>query len=289
MAEEKVRMLILGITGMLGNTLFRYCNLLDNYRVLGTLRNKLAYKKFSISHRDSIYYLDNPNDEDLLTKLIESHKPDVVINCIGIIKQILSETDPVNTININSLLPHKIYKICDKKNIRFIHISTDCVFSGNKGNYKEIDIADSTDLYGRSKLLGEQQNNKALTIRTSIIGHELFTSHSLLEWFLKQENEIYGYDNAIFSGFPTIEISKILDEFIIPNKNLSGVYHIASNPISKFELLKLISEIYKKKINIIKNNSIKIDRSLNANKFMQETGFYPKEWLDYIKSMHQFG
>ena len=231
MAEEKVRILILGITGMLGNTLFRYFNLIDTGKVLGTLRNKLAYKNFSTSHRDSIYYLNMTPKKYALTKLIESYKPDVVINCIGIIKQILSESDPVNTININSLLPHKIYKICYKKNIRLIHISTDCVFSGNKGNYKEIAVADSSDLYGRSKLLGEQQNNKALTIRTSIIGHELFTSHSLLEWFLKQENEIYGYDNAIFSGFPTIEISKILNEFIIPNKNLTGIYHIASNPI----------------------------------------------------------
>ncbi len=289
MTKRKTKILIMGVTGMLGHNLFRYFNLLEDFEVLGTLRNSAAYDNFPEEQSKNLFYIENVNQELLLNKLVDNYMPDVLINCIGLVKQILDVNDPINTIQINSLLPHRLYQICNQRDIRLIHISTDCVFSGTKGDYKEIDVPDALDLYGRSKMLGEQNNHNSLTIRTSIIGHELSNSHSLLEWFLNQKNEVYGYKNAIFSGFPTIEISKIIEKIIIPNKNLSGIYHISSQPISKYKLLKLIAEIYEKKIKIIPDTSVNINRSLNSDKFSTETGFYPEDWINLIKNMHNFG
>jgi dTDP-4-dehydrorhamnose reductase len=171
---------------------------------------------------------------------------------------------------------------------KVIHISTDCVFSGANGFYSENDVPDALDLYGISKLHGEIDYLNTLTIRTSIIGHELSSNLSLVDWFLAQEGAVKGYKNAIFSGLPNIEIARVILDYVIPKSNLSGLIHLSANPISKYDLLMLISEQYRKSITIIPDFELVIDRSLNSDKFRNITGYIPPNWPDLIRSMHDF-
>jgi dTDP-4-dehydrorhamnose reductase len=154
--------------------------------------------------------------------------------------------------------------------------------------YKETDIPDAVDNYGISKYLGEPYGKKSLCVRTSIIGHELQTKHSLLNWFLDQKKSVKGYKNAIFSGLTTLEIAKVLDKFIIPNKNLEGLYHLSGKTISKYDLLNLIKKVYKLNIKININRNVKINRSLNSNSLQQSTGYKPNSWNKIIKEMFEF-
>ena len=163
-------------------------------------------------------------------------------------------------------------RVCSKYDIRFIHLSTDCVFSGKKGFYSENDFPDPIDIYGKSKLLGELDYGNSLTIRKSVIGHELTNKRGLLEWFLSQKDEVQGYKNAIFSGLTTLELARLIETYIIPKENLKGVMHISGQTISKYDLLKLISCIYSQQKEIKLNESVKIDRSLNSTKFNHLTG-----------------
>jgi dTDP-4-dehydrorhamnose reductase len=155
--------------------------------------------------------------------------------------------------------------------------------------YTEGDIADAFDLYGRSKYLGEVDYPNAITLRTSIIGHEMNGARSLVSWFLAQDKAVKGYKKAIFSGLPTVEIARTIRDFVIPRPDLHGVYHVSAQPISKFDLLSLVADIYEKKIEILPDESFAINRSLDSTRFRVETGFQPKPWGDLIKSMHQFG
>ena len=189
-------------------------------------------------------------------------------------------------IEINSLLPHKLLSAAEKYNIRLIHISTDCVFSGTKGNYSETDNPDPSDIYGISKLLGEFSCSKNLVIRTSIIGPELNTKRGLLEWFLSQKDECKGFEKAIFSGLTTLELSKVIGKYIIPRKDLTGLINISSKPISKLDLLKIIKKVYLKKIKISISNDLKIDRSLNSEKFYSLSKYICPNWEILIKDMY---
>ena len=173
------------------------------------------------------------------------------------------------------------------RNIRFIHISSDCVFSGSKGMYVESDLPDATDLYGRSKALGEVVNGNALTLRTSTIGHELHTKYGLLEWFLSQENECFGFSRAIFSGLPSVVFAEVIKDFVLPNPHLEGLYHISAEPINKYELLKLIASIYGKKIEIKQDREFTINRSLNHEKFKAATSYTPAPWPELIETMYK--
>lgn len=169
---------------------------------------------------------------------------------------------------------------------RLIHFSTDCVFSGKQGQYKEDDFADAYDLYGRTKYLGEVDYENAITLRTSIIGHELESKRSLVDWFLNQSSEVKGFRKAIFSGLPTIEIARIVREYVIPNPKLRGLYHLSVDPISKYDLLRMVGTIYGKDIAIIPDDELIIDRSLNSDRFRSATGFKPKPWLELVEAMH---
>jgi dTDP-4-dehydrorhamnose reductase len=188
---------------------------------------------------------------------------------------------------LNSALPHRLLDLSNQFNSRLIHISTDCVFSGRRGNYQESDIPDADDVYGRSKILGEVFDSNSITLRTSIIGHELLTNYSLLNWFLAQNDSCEGYRNAIFSGLPTVIFSEIIRDLVIPNAQLTGLFHVSASPINKFDLLTLIAKIYRKKILIKPNDEIKIDRSLNSKKFKDATGFNPPPWENLINYMHK--
>ena len=266
------KILILGTTGMLGHKLLQKLSQNPLFDVWGTSRNnKNLLKWFGKDLEKKIISGVDANSFDQFEKTIVETMPDIVINCIGIIKQLPIADDPVVSISINALLPHKIATICKKINARMIHISTDCVFDGKKGNYKEKDFSDAYDLYGKSKYLGEVHYPHTLTLRTSIIGHELETHYGLVEWFLSQKEKVKGFKKAIFSGFPTVEIAEIIENYIISNESLTGLYQVSSDPISKYDLLNLIAEIYQKNIIIESDESILIDRSLDSSLFREKS------------------
>lgn len=282
------KIMIIGITGMLGSTLLRRLVLEKNFDIYGTSRKPSPieiHKHLKYNHIAEIDVLDEAKLFNLITEI----QPDIIINCAGIIKQLDHLNDPLEILPINSLFPHKLNKYCISSNIKLIHISTDCVFSGKKGNYTESDISDAEDLYGKSKFIGELNNKTSLTIRTSIIGHENVTKLSLLEWFLSQEDQIEGYRKAIFSGLTTLELSNVITEIIKNHTNLVGLYNVASEPVSKYDLLNLIAEIYSKEIKITPVDNPEIDRSLNPKKFIDETGIRILSWHNMISSMKLFG
>lgn len=285
--KNKSTVLILGVTGMLGHTLFQELSKDPTLQVYGTTRNQSTQSLFTKSLSKHILGNIDVLDQTALRKIISKVKPNVIINCVGLIKQIAGADNVLQAIPINTLLPHRLSVIAKEMNARLILMSTDCVFSGKKGNYTESDQPDCTDLYGQSKLLGEIDNEKhVLTIRTSIIGPELRGGYSLLNWFLKQKGLAYGFTKAIYSGLPTIELARILHDLVLPNPKLYGLYHIASHPISKFALLNLIANTYGKKIKLIKTSTPKIDRSLNGAKFIKKTGYKMKPWIQLVDEMH---
>ncbi|MFC1504992.1 dTDP-4-dehydrorhamnose reductase family protein [Thermodesulfobacteriota bacterium] len=282
------RILILGITGMLGHKVFSYFNEKDGYETYGTMRQEHLPTKISGPYFDrQIIKGVDVSDFKMVEETINKTQPTHIINCIGIIKQLEDAKDPIKTISINSLLPHQLAHFCKDKGIRLIHISTDCVFSGRKGYYSEDDPSDAEDLYGRTKLLGEVTTGpNCITLRTSIIGHELKSKFGLIEWFLAQKGSINGFTKAIYSGFPTIEMARIIDEYVIPNRKLSGLFHVSSEPISKYSLLKLVADIYKKDIRIVPHDDFECDRSLDSTRFREATGYTPPKWYDLVRFMY---
>ena len=277
-----MKIYILGISGMLGSKLFQEFS--KKYEVRGSLRT--IPKKFLI-HKSSIDSDIDVHNILKLKKKILKFKPDFIINSIGVIKQKVDQFEEKNIFYINSVFPYELYKISNMINSKLIHFSTDCVFDGKKGDYNEKSISNAYDVYGISKSLGELNLKKSLTIRTSIIGHELNSKNSLLEWFLQlKKKKCYGYTHAYFSGMPTIEIFNFLENFILNNKKISGVYNLSSSKISKYNLLKKISNIYSKKIKIVKSKKLKIDRSLNSNKIKKLVNYKCPSWDDLIKNMY---
>ena len=271
---------------MLGSTVFRTLSSNSKFEVFGSLRSPLLKHYFDLEvHNALIPHIDLKDEGDLL-KILRISKPDFVINCAGIIKQLPIAKVHLESILLNSLLPHRLAIHCNEINSKLVNFSTDCVFSGNLGYYKEDDFADATDLYGRTKFLGEVSSKNCITLRTSIIGHGLNSNRSLIDWFLSQSNRVKGFTKAVFSGMPTIEIARIISEFIIPNPELCGLYHLSAEPINKFELLKLVAKIYGKDIKITPDDKVVIDRSLNSERFHVATGFRPKGWKELIKIMH---
>lgn len=288
MIENKIKVLVLGVTGMLGNTVFRVLSVDDQFDVTGTARSMEMPQLFPKMLSGKIMSGVDIENIDSLINVLSDIKPQVVINCIGLVKQLTQVNNPLIALPLNALFPHRLAELCTLGNARVIHISTDCVFSGVKGGYSELDIPDAQDLYGVSKRLGEIDYENAVTLRTSIIGHELKGSRSLVDWFLSQEGDVNGYIKAIFSGLPTVELANIIKEYVIPNPQLTGVHHVSSDPINKFELLNLIAKIYGKKINIIQHDGVEIDRSLDSTNFRMKTGYRPPSWTDLVKLMYKF-
>ncbi len=285
-----MRIVVLGASGLIGNTITKYFLNQSDYETFGVLRDSDKKSIFKNKYHNNLFFIDNILDFKKVEEVLERYNPNLIINCIGITNKFLKVNFKLieKSIYINALFPHKLYQICTKIDARLIHLSTDCVFSGRKGFYNEDDVPDPIDIYGRSKLLGELNYTNSLTIRKSAIGHELFTSNGLLEWFLNNKDSIEGYKNAIFSGLTVLELAKIIHKYIIPNKNLSGILHIAGKPISKYDLLSLISYEYQKKIKIIPNESVKINRSLDSKLFIKKTGYEAENWKELIRSMHEF-
>lgn len=283
-----MKILILGGHGMLGHRL--WINLRRVHEVWITVRQTSSPFPDRPEFPSQYVRLDvDASNFDQVTRAMASIQPDLVINCIGLIKQMGHfARDPIMSISLNALLPHRISLICRAAKIRMIHISTDCVFSGKKGNYLESDESDAEDLYGRSKFLGEvTYPPHSITLRTSIVGRELKTRLGLIEWFLSQKDgdTIRGYKHAIFSGFTTDELSRIILNEVIPSPELIGLYHVSSDPINKYDLLQIVNRAFERKINILPDEDFFMDRSLDSTRFRQATGYQPPSWIEMIEEM----
>lgn len=282
-----MRLLILGATGTLGHKLSQVLS--KQFEVYATVRSHSSiYKDHPVFVNCQILGNVSAENFDSVINALLKIRPDVAINSIGIVKQRVEAKDPILSIMVNSLFPHRLARLCQAASVRLVHISTDCVFSGNKGNYVESDVSDADDLYGRTKFLGEVSSDGCLTLRTSLIGRELETSHGLIEWFLSQEGKtIQGYKRAIFSGFTTNVLANIIAQIIIKHRDMQGVWHVASEPISKFELLSLVKKVFGLNIKIDPDETVVCDRSLNAERFQRATGFAPPSWPDMIMQMYR--
>lgn len=282
-----MKILILGASGMLGSAVFKALSRQARLDVYGTLRSNRALDFFSAKFTSKLICGIDVLDLDALATLLDKQRPNVIINCVGLIKQHATSKDPLVALPINSLFPHRLAKLSSLAGARLIHVSTDCVFSGKNGMYVESQPSDAEDLYGKSKYIGELHDfNNAITIRTSIIGHELGSSHSLVDWFLGQEGSVKGFKRAIFSGFPTVEIAHIINDYILPKPNLSGLYHVSADAIDKYSLLSLVAKVYGKDIEIIPDESVCIDRSLDSTTFRHATGYSPPSWDTLVKKMY---
>ena len=280
-----MRILILGAGGMLGHKLMQLLSI--KHEVTGTVRRTaLSYERFGIFDVNRLIGGVDVNDFDKVTEIVSQVQPQFIINCVGIIKQLEEANDPLTSISINSLFPHKLGNLCRARGIRLINISTDCVFSGRKGNYKESDVSDAEDLYGRSKYLGEVSGENCLTLRTSIIGRELQSNYGLVEWFLQKGlDRVQGYKGAIYTGLTTIELAQVIQSIMEIRPELTGLYHVSSNPINKYDLLCLIREVFSFSTEILPVEEPKIDRSLDSSRFRREMNYTPPEWPEMITAM----
>lgn len=283
-----MKVLVLGVTGMLGSTVFRELCKEEKHDVRGTLRSVSGLRYFSTEHHDKLVCNIDVLDCDSLINVFEIVRPDVVINCVGLIKQVADSKSPLTALPINAMLPHKLANISSLMRARLIHISTDCVFSGAKGMYVENDPSDAEDLYGKSKCIGEVIDRPhVVTLRTSIIGHELNSRASLVDWFLSQTGTVKGYKKAIFSGLPTVELARVINDYVLPMPALSGLYHVSVEAIDKYSLLKLVADRYQKDIKITSDEQVCINRSLDSTKFQRDTGYSVPEWGYLINKMYE--
>jgi dTDP-4-dehydrorhamnose reductase len=280
------RVLVLGATGMLGNAVFRVLAQDADSPVVGTIRTKDAACFFDPALASHLVVTADLESNDHLLRLFDSTQPNVVVNCAAVGRP--TPTDPMKSISVLSTLPQRLARLCRLSGARLIQISSDGVFSGARGRYTEDDFPDGTDLYATAKLLGEVRERHAITLRTSIIGHELQARNGLLEWFLSQRDQCHCFTRAIFSGFPTVVLAMLIRDVVIPRSDLHGVYHVATQPISKFELLRLIAERYEKTIALVPDETLVIDRSLVADRFAQATGYVAPPWPELIDTMYSY-
>lgn len=280
------RILIVGATGMLGHKIVLKLSL-KKYDVYATVRKSVPdfFVKNNIKSLKIIEGVDAYDLKTVREAIIQSN-PDFVINCVGIVKQLDESKTPIPSITINALFPHHLAKMANDAGARLIHFSTDCVFSGAKGPYKITDPSDVNDLYGMSKFMGEVKHEGALTIRSSIIGREFMKPTGLLEWFLSQKGRsVGGYKNALYTGLTTNAMADLIDYIIQNHPKLYGLYQVASEDISKYELLNIINKIYKTNITINEDNGFYCDRRLDGEEFIKKTGWHPQTWEEMIKTM----
>lgn len=286
-----IKVLVLGVSGMLGHVLYKEICRNHDFEARGTTRCKEKIARFfTQTELGNIYDNIDANGLDELRRIVENFAPDVVINCIGVIRQTTHISNTLQMIAVNALFPHQLGVLCRETKSRLIHISTDCVFDGKRGSYRESDAVNPQCLYGRSKLLGEiidADASHVVTLRTSIIGHELLKQDSLVDWFLSQSTPVDGYTKVIYTGLTTIEMHNVIVSFVLPNTKLSGIYHVSSEPISKYDLLAYIARKYHKIQVINPDDEINLDRSLNSEAFRSQTGYCPPKWENMVSAMHQ--
>ncbi len=281
-----MRILVLGSTGMLGHQLCRILS--DRFEIWGTLHDEAeVYQQYQLLPAECLVSKVDARHFDSVRSAIEKSKPEAVVNCIGIVKQRDEAKQAVPSIQVNALFPHQLADFCVERAIRVIQISTDCVFSGSRGNYSEIDVPDPVDLYGRTKLLGELNRPGCLTLRTSIIGWQVNTFSSLLSWFALQRNRhIKGYRKAIYSGFSTTVLAQLIGDVLQTRPDLSGVYQVASEPISKFDLLVRLRDLLEwRDLTIEPDEQFFCDRSLSSVRFTTATGWRPPTWEAMLRGL----
>jgi dTDP-4-dehydrorhamnose reductase len=277
-----MRVLIFGATGMLGSALVK---------VLESRMDLSVYASLHISKESVIrpkinYVMCDVLDSIELNDVFEKIRPEVVVNCIAPSRPVLRSNNVLEMIPLCSLLPHRLQILCLEFNSRFIHISTDAVFSGRDGFYRETDNPDPIDTYGRAKLLGEVSGINSISLRTSMIGHENGVGEGLLDWFLNQKNSCKGYRKAVFSGLPACILAEVIADHVISNTKLCGIYNVAATPISKYALLCLVADTYHLPVRIIPDDSVTIDLSLSPEKFNIATGFVAPLWIEMIQTMY---
>ncbi len=282
-----MKILLLGGNGMIGHEFFQV--LKKNHEVKVTLRQNLDhYSRFGLFNEENSFSNVDVRSIERLEEVIAQFLPDAVINAVGITKQLVGPENLKTTIEVNALFPHRLTELCKRFNARMIQLSTDCVFSGKKGFYSEDDISDAQDVYGRTKFLGEISSPHVVTIRKSTIGLELEKGHGLVEWFLSQTGSIRGFRNAIYSGLISSELAFVIERILLNYTDLSGVWNVASEPISKYDLLlKLQQRIGREDIKITPDDDFICDRSLDGSCFEEQTGYKSPKWdqmLDILAS-----
>lgn len=284
---DVLRLLVLGGTGMLGSTLVRELGRAPEIELYASVRGVASLPTDMRNLLgDRVLELD-VLDDGRRQQLLDAVRPDVVVNAIGVVKQAPEVADHVVTVRINSLLPHQLAHECDAVGARLVHVSTDCVFSGQRGLYRETDTPDPVDFYGRSKLVGEV-GGRHLTLRTSIIGTEIKRHSSLLSWFLAQDGTtVRGFDRAIYSGVTTVEFARFLREVVLVAPELSGLYQLSSTPISKYDLLHLVADVYGWTGEIVRDDDFACDRSMSGDLLAAATCYRPPLWPEMITRLRQ--
>jgi dTDP-4-dehydrorhamnose reductase len=280
------RVLVLGAMGMLGHKLVQVLS--ASHEVAATVREpRQGFKVPPNLASARLFHEVNAARLETLERVMEAFPPYAVLNCVGVIKQQEAAPDAETAIAINALFPHQVGRLADQCGARVIHFSTDCVFTGEKGApYREDDRPDAADLYGRSKLLGELTGERHLTLRTSIIGRELRGRRSLVEWAIRQRGQtIQGYARALYTGLPTIELATLVAGLLDDFPALGGLWHVGSDPISKYALLVLLNEAYDLHLNIERDDSYFCDRRLDSGRFRAATGYVPPSWPQLVARM----
>jgi dTDP-4-dehydrorhamnose reductase len=283
------KILVLGATGMIGSTLFKYLSLDKRFLVCGTYYSSKPMLFFGSNSSHFMFTRFDATNAESLLNVINNIEPNIVINCIGVVKQGLRPSDIVRSIELNALFPHRLNELCFQRDIRLIHISTDCVFNGSRGNYGELDATDALDVYGQTKALGEKLDGNSCVIRTSCVGREFRNpKKGLLEWFLAQNGEILGYSKAIFSGVTSLELAKVVSKYFLGEANRPGLWNISTHPINKFELLNIFKSAFHKDIQISVDGTFKVDRSLDSSKFHEICGHKFPDWMMMLKEAQLF-
>jgi dTDP-4-dehydrorhamnose reductase len=281
-----MRAIVLGAAGMLGHKLLQ--RLRADHEIAGTIRESAPDTNLlRILPGIKLYPDVHADDLSSLERAIDDWGAQVVLNCIGVIKQTKAASDPITSTTINSLHPHRLAQLTAARGARLIHFSTDCVFSGRRGNYVEDDVPDPVDLYGRSKLLGEVAGPGALTLRTSIVGRELRGHLGLIDWFLSQRGcRIRGFVRALYSGLTTIAAADLVARLVRDHPEVEGLWHVSGDPISKFDLLQIVKRVYGIDVDIAPDEEFVCDRRLDSTRLRERTGWLPPSWEDMIADMH---
>lgn len=279
-----MRILVLGGDGMLGHQLLR--SLTPNHQVKVTLRRTIsAYARFGMFNPANAYDDIDVRSFERLLEVVEHFRPQAIVNAIGIVKQDSLASSSIPSLEVNALLPHRLALLAGVVGARMVHFSTDCVFSGGKGNYSEADKPDPVDLYGHSKLLGEVGKLHCMTLRTSLIGNELSRKRSLVEWFLAQCGTVAGYRKAIFSGLTTAEAARVVEMLLLRFPDAHGVWHLSGDPIDKYRLLLLVKKHYGLETDIVPDDGFSCDRSLDSTRFRERFQYRPPSWDSMVAEM----
>ena len=273
-------MLVFGGTGMLGHELVR--TLSETFDVHFTARDLGLAARANLPGTVHEFEAREHDPAQLIARL----SPAAVVNAVGIVKQLPEASVPTLAIAVNSLFPHRLNEACVELGTRLIHISTDCVFAGALPigeRYLETDLPDAHDLYGRTKLLGEVQDGAGLTLRTSILGWELERTTGLLEWFAAQDGAtVGGFTHALFSGLTTGELARIVHRVVDAFPGLRGLFHVASEPITKYELLRLLRDALGQSTEIQPRDTPVVNRALDGSRFERSTGIVVPGWKQMI-------